>query len=237
MAVRSARAPACAGACLLVVSLGSCDAPDAPADAAADPAPSAADVRLSAATACLDVGYLCASLRDSSSFRILRWPDRVDRLIVHVPAPPGLEPSIARRLQVAAARGIAAWDGTPLRIDAAAGAADDADIVVTWVRGLPDSRLGRARVEWAQSGTDVRFSVPRFELATHTSGATPRLQSPAEVELVAVHEMGHALGLPHSDRDADVMYPSRTALRLTTRDHRTALALYALPGGALIVRD
>lgn len=233
-AVRSARA----GACLLVVvTLGSCDAAAAPADAAADPAPSAADVRLSAATACLDVGYLCASLRDSSSFRILRWPDRVDRLIVHVPAPPGLEPSIARRLQAAAARGISAWDGTPLRIDAAAGAADDADIVVTWVRGLPDSRLGRARVEWAQSGTDVRFSVPRFELATHTSGAPPRLQSPAEVELVAVHEMGHALGLPHSDREADVMFPTRTARRLTTRDHRTARALYGLPGGALILRD
>lgn len=52
-----------------------------------------------------------------------------------------------------------------------------------------------------------------------------------------MHEMGHALGLPHSDREADVMYPSRTARRLTTRDHRTALSLYALPGGALIARD
>lgn len=222
---------------VLPLILVACEPAEPPAEVAAGPPPTTADVAMPAAVACRDVGYLCASLRDSASLRILRWPDDVERLIVRVPPPPGLESSIARRLQAAAARGIAAWDGTPLRIDVAAGFAHDADIVVTWVRGLPGARLGRARVEWTQSGAEVRFSVPRFELATHTSGATPRLQSPAEVELVAVHEMGHALGLPHSDREADVMYPARTARRLTTRDHRTALSLYALPGGALIARD
>ncbi len=222
---------------VLALVLVACEPAEPPAEVAAVPSPTTAEEAIPAAEACRDVGYLCASLRDSASFRLLRWPDHMDRLVVHVPEPSGLERSVARRLQAAAARGIAAWDGAPLRVDVAAGVAHDADIVVTWVRSLPGARLGRARVEWTQSGADVRFSVPKFELATHTFGATPRLQSPAEVELVAVHEMGHALGLPHSDREADVMYPSRTAHRLTTRDHRTALSLYALPGGALIVRD
>jgi predicted Zn-dependent protease len=226
----------------MAVLSAACDAGPPPAarppgePALAEVTVRAADVTVRAADVCLDVGYLCAPLADSSTFRILRWTDDRTRLAVHVPPPPGLDPSLARRLQAAAARGIGAWDGTPLRIDPGA-SASSADIVLTWVETLPDSRLGRARVEWAQRGAEVRFSVPRFELATHASGAVPRLQTPAEVELVAVHEMGHALGLPHSDREADVMFPARTARRLTTRDHRTAMALYDLPGGALIVRD
>jgi predicted Zn-dependent protease len=49
--------------------------------------------------------------------------------------------------------------------------------------------------------------------------------------------MGHALGLPHSDSERDVMYPTNTAHSLTTRDFRTLHALYELPIGALIERD
>jgi predicted Zn-dependent protease len=233
----AARGPAGAAAAAWLVCVASaCDvAEEVPASAATGDA-SPAEVTLASAEVCLDVGYLCAPLADSASFRILRWPDGQASVSVHVPVPTGVAPSDARRLQAAASRGIVAWDGAPLRVEAHADATS-ADIVVTWVRSLPDSRLGLARVEWAQRGAEVRFSVPRFELATHASGPAPRLQTPAEVELVAVHEMGHALGLPHSDREADVMFPTRTARRLTTRDHRTAMALYGLPGGALVVRD
>ena len=219
-----------------LIALGACaDGGEAPSRPAVGEG--AAEVRLAAADACLDVGYLCAALADSVSFRLLRWPDPVRQLTVRVPVPDGLDASVARRLQAAAARGISAWDGTPLRISVNGRSDAPPDIEVSWSRALPDSRLGRARVEWAESGGEVRFSVSRFEIATHSTGADARLQTPAEVELVAVHEMGHALGLPHSDREADVMFPTRTARRLTTRDHRTALALYGLPGGALVTRE
>jgi predicted Zn-dependent protease len=58
---------------------------------------------------------------------------------------------------------------------------------------------------------------------------------PERIRLTAAHEMGHVLGLPHSDDPDDVMYPYNTATRLTFRDFRTLEVLYRLPAGARIV--
>ena len=73
-------------------------------------------------------------------------------------------------------------------------------------------------------------------LATHEPGGGQRELRPEQVELVAAHEMGHALGLPHSDNPRDVMFPQNTATHLTTRDFRTLEALYTLPNGMEIRR-
>jgi predicted Zn-dependent protease len=58
--------------------------------------------------------------------------------------------------------------------------------------------------------------------------------APQQVLLTAAHEMGHALGLPHSDSRRDVMYPTNTARNLSNRDFRTVNALYRLTNGAEI---
>ena len=52
---------------------------------------------------------------------------------------------------------------------------------------------------------------------------------------VAVHEAGHALGLPHSSDTSDVMFPATRTGTLTDRDRRTIEVLYRLPPGP--VRD
>ena len=53
-----------------------------------------------------------------------------------------------------------------------------------------------------------------------------------------MHEMGHALGLLHSDSEDDVMFPQlrpgATQVRVSGRDLRTVDALYALPNGATV---
>jgi predicted Zn-dependent protease len=48
---------------------------------------------------------------------------------------------------------------------------------------------------------------------------------------VAVHEAGHAIGLPHSADTNDVMFPATRTGVLTERDRRTVELLYHLPPG------
>lgn len=190
-------------------------------------------VTLSSAEACLDAGYLCAILQEEDSFRILRWPDGVTVLRIDIAAPPVPDPGQARDLQQAAIRGILAWQDTPLRLVVNERRGEAPDIQVTWTDSVGGTRLGETRVEWQEVQGVVTFRVPRFILGT-LSASTGGALSPQDVELIALHEMGHALGLPHSDSPSDVMFPEKTARFLTARDHRTAEALYRLPTGALV---
>jgi predicted Zn-dependent protease len=49
----------------------------------------------------------------------------------------------------------------------------------------------------------------------------------------AIHEVGHAMGMPHSTDSADVMFPTTRTGVLTERDLATARLLYSLPPGSL----
>ena len=88
-------------------------------------------------------------------------------------------------------------------------------------------RMSATRIDRAQF---PKLSVTRLR-ADHRSGS-PR--DPAQVRLTAAHEMGHALGLPHSDSQRDVMYPTTTATSMSARDYRTIEVLYATPDGTVI---
>ena len=197
---------------------------------------STATLELDRDTVCPDSGYLCAKLSEEPEMRLLRWPDTERVIRVRIPLPPGEDPARATQLQQAARRGILAWNGYPMRIRVLGrtAAREDADIVVRWADRLSDNRLGQARTEWMDAGGSVTFRVADFALVRHNPYDQRVRLSPREVELTAAHEMGHALGLPHSDSEHDVMFPENTAVRLTSRDFRTVQALYALPGGARI---
>ena len=154
-----------------------------------------------------------------------------------MPLPTDIPPRLAGELQNAAVRGIGTWNGhpIPLSIGTRAGS-DPPDITVRWSRRVDDGRLGKARVEWKREGSRLTVRVAEFTVATHQPGGTRQVLDPQQVELVAAHEMGHALGLPHSDDPRDVMYPTNTASHLSTRDFRTLQALYDLPNGMEIRR-
>lgn len=196
-------------------------------------------VVLSSTAVCVDVGYLCADVEKADSLRILRWPKDTERIRIRVPLPTGMTPERARALQSAAVRGIQYWHRNPfdLVIDTHPTPSGTPDIEIAWGEGLTRSQLGFTRVRWSVENGRTKFEVLGLSLATH-SPADPRYEIPAEqVLLTAAHEMGHALGLPHSDSERDVMFPTNKARGLSNRDFRTVDALYRLPNGAVIGKD
>ena len=105
-----------------------------------------------------------------------------------------------------------------------------AEVEVRWIESFAIRRTGQADVIWAPDGWLVRGVLT---IATHQNDG--RRVSRRVAYTVALHEIGHLLGLGHSDDPNDLMYPSTSVSDLTPRDRRTARLLYALPPGS--VRD
>lgn len=104
----------------------------------------------------------------------------------------------------------------------------DADIAVHWIDRFSIDRTGQTDLTWDQLGR-VRHASITLAVSDGRGTALP----PAALAAVALHEVGHALGLPHSASAADVMFPEPRVSELSTRDRRTALMLYQLPTGSV----
>jgi predicted Zn-dependent protease len=188
---------------------------------------------LTAAEACRNVGYLCSGLEEDERIQLHRWKDFAGTIVVHIPRPDFEDAGDATRLQQAAAAGLRAWNGQPFEIATDLRGDRSPHFEVIWRPGLSGNQIGVARTRWSP---ETGLQVVSIELTTRNPFAPGTVVDPAQVRLTAAHEMGHALGLPHSPNTRDVMYPSNTATAMSAQDYRTMESLYRLEDGAEIVR-
>lgn len=170
-------------------------------------------------------GYLDSVFSRDSLLR--RWVGR-DRDPVRVAIIPGPQGGPA---QIGFLRdALAIWEsiGLGLRFREVAPGDTTAEIRVEWVTSLSGPEAGVTHVRSTSQGWILGAMVT---LAVELPSGE---QLPPEGQrAVAVHEVGHAIGLPHSGDPDDVMFPVTRSSSLTARDRNTATLLYRIPPGPL----
>ena len=101
-----------------------------------------------------------------------------------------------------------------------------ADVHVTWIDRFDEQISGKTL--WAHDD-DWWIVEANIVLAIHHRGGEP-LDTSA-VRAIALHEVGHLIGLDHTSDAANIMTPKVRVKELSDADRATARLLYALPAG------
>jgi hypothetical protein len=94
---------------------------------------------------------------------------------------------------------------------------------VFWRRELPDRRAGQVTRQTDSQGW-LRSAVVELSVRNMMGG----IQDTATLRAVALHEVGHVIGLEHSPDERDIMAPWVVARQISERDRATASAIYGV---------
>jgi hypothetical protein len=164
--------------------------------------------------------------RDSA---LTRWPDRrVKPLRVWVqPRSKAADFDTAYVPIVRDAFGIWSATGIPVRFTYVLDSAR-ADVHVTWIDRFNESISGKTLWAHDDDGWIVEANIV---LALHHRSGEP-LDS-AAVRAISLHEVGHLIGLDHTNDTLAIMTPKVRVKQLATQDVATARLLYSVPPGSL----
>ena len=101
-----------------------------------------------------------------------------------------------------------------------------AEVRVRWVSRFSTDESGRT-VWWSNQ----RSMITRAEVTLSTHASDGGAQDPVSLRAVALHEVGHLLGLDHCNDANNVMAPWVQVASLSAADRETVRRLYQLPLG------
>ncbi len=170
--------------------------------------------------------YLNEIVAATSDSVLHRWDDRL-RTPVRVFLPPGVVANFQAAFLDAVRNAFGRWEevGVPVRFTLDADSAS-AEVRFQWRTQFEGGRTGQTDLVWDRDGHLIRGVVT---LATFNPDGQPLGLD--EMRVLALHEIGHVIGLDHCPDSSDLMFPQMRVRDLSPRDIATALLLYQLPPG------
>ncbi len=164
--------------------------------------------------------------RDSA---LARWPERIAQplrvWVADAPDVPDWKPAYAERVREA----FAEWQeiGIPVHFTFVVDSTD-ADIRVRWIDQFAEPISGKTL--WARDRSWWIVSATITLALHHNAGEA--LDSRA-IKAIALHEVGHLLGLDHTTDTGNIMTARVRVRDLSDPDRATVRLLYAVPPGSI----